>query len=188
MTSTVCLLLICLLLFSLIDTNVLRILRLADEFMISSLKSRCETFLLENSQLHPLELVETADKFNLDKLLRYSVTESAKIPGISRRGTFKKLDPSLQMRIKQRVKKPPSSKRNISYYKSSIPTNSCSLRREYSDDLYDADSEDESTGEQENFLEMEQSSIHKAVELLHIMLRYKHQRKNDRKSPSCHIY
>ena len=124
------------------DSNVLQVLRLANDFMVQRLKDKCETFLLRNRKYHPIDLLHVASRYNLPRLQVYSLRQAGQIPDVSQCYGFEELELSLQMRLISLKAKSRRSLRN---------TNGRSLRRtalsrnmelmESVEDLYDADSE-----------------------------------------------
>ena len=87
-------------LLSSLDSNVLTLLRLAEEFEVTRLKSKCERFLLKNKRnYHPLDLIQTAYCYNLTNVLKCGIRMASRMPKVEDCDDFNAIDASIRERI-----------------------------------------------------------------------------------------
>ena len=127
-----------------LDSNVFDALELAENFIAETLTRRCEDFLISNDDYHPLDIIPVATRYNLKRLLAYSIKEACKIPRIQCYSDFDELEYSTQSKILRQLRKQ-KMKHNEEETSSDFPKDISedgyvSLAEE---DEYDADSESE---------------------------------------------
>ena len=119
-------------------------LEIAENFIAETLTRRCEDFLISNDDYHPLDIIPVATRYNLKRLLAYSIKEACKIPRIQCYSDFDELGYSTQSKILRQLQK-----QNVNYSKEGIAHD---FPKEVSqdgyvslaeEDEYDADSESE---------------------------------------------
>ena len=86
------------------DSNVMTVLRLAEEFQVKRLTDRCERFLLKHRRhYHPLDLINIACKYNLSKLLDCAIRMASRIPRVECYEDFRVLDSTVKEQIQERA-------------------------------------------------------------------------------------
>ena len=134
---------IALLLFFSAGADVFYILRIAEDFAAEKLKRRCENFLISTDIYHPLDLIRTATKHNLKRLLTHSINKASKIPRVNCYADFDELEYSTRVKIMRTMEMDDTMNNNNIKSNKFIEDGYKSVEDETDRDDYDADSESE---------------------------------------------
>ena len=79
------------------------LLRIARDFEATEIVQKCEHFLVESHQTHPIDLLKIAKEHGLEKLKDAAIERASKMPQIERYIDFKELEVVVQNEILTRL-------------------------------------------------------------------------------------
>ena len=67
---------------------MLRLLELAEEFLVDTLRTKCENFLIEESDFCCVYLLRLGSKYKLPRLIHHASRMASRLPGLLQRQDF----------------------------------------------------------------------------------------------------